>query len=156
MNPIRRRRLAFILVLLLAVGGATALALTALNQNINHYYSPTEITEGQAPAGRSFRVGGLVAVGSTQRGSSSLETGFKVTDCFREIPVQYQGILPDLFKEGQSVIATGKLEGEVFMASEVLAKHDENYMPAEAAEAIAKAKTRGADAQCVAQSGVKS
>lgn len=156
MNPVRRRRLLFVVVLLLAVGGATALALSALNQNINHYYSPTEINEGQAPAGRSFRVGGLVAVGSTVRSSDSLATGFRVTDCFREIPVRYEGILPDLFREGQSVIATGEWKQGTFVASEVLAKHDENYMPKEAAEAIAKAKERGADAQCVAQAEVKS
>jgi cytochrome c-type biogenesis protein CcmE len=154
-NAVRRRRLLFVVVLLVAVGGATALALSALNENINHYYSPTEISEGQAPQDKSFRIGGLVAVGSTQRSGSSLSTGFKVTDCFREVPVRYDGILPDLFREGQSVIATGRWDGSAFIATEVLAKHDENYMPKEAAEAIAKAKERGADAQCVAQSGVK-
>lgn len=150
MNPVRKRRLIFVLLLLLAAGAATALALTALKDNINHYYSPTEIVEGQAPLDRTFRLGGLVAMGSTQRDSASLRVDFKVTDCFRDLPVRYDGILPDLFREGQSVIATGKITDQVFVASEVLAKHDENYMPAEAADALAKARARGADEQCLA------
>jgi cytochrome c-type biogenesis protein CcmE len=150
MNPVRKRRLIFVMLLVLAAVAATALALTALKDNINHYYSPTEISEGQAPLDRTFRLGGLVAMGSTQRDTQSLRVDFKVTDCFRDLPVRYNGILPDLFREGQSVIATGKITDQIFVADEVLAKHDENYMPAEAADALAKARERGADEQCLA------
>lgn len=142
MNPQRKRRLSLILVLLAGVGSATGLALAALRENINHFYSPSEVAAGLAPSGRSFRLGGVVLEGSTRRDGSSLKASFVVTDRFQEWPVEYEGILPDLFREGQSVIATGRLAASgVFVAEEVLAKHDENYMPKEVAEAIAKAKT---------------
>jgi cytochrome c-type biogenesis protein CcmE len=140
MNEVRRRRLWFVGILIVAAGAATALALTALKGNINHYYGPSEVLAGQVKEGQSFRLGGLVLEGSTQRDSSSLAVRFQVTDRFKNLDVEYQGILPDLFKEGQSVIATGQMQGDRFVASEVLAKHDENYMPTEVSEAIERAK----------------
>ncbi|HQY35217.1 MAG TPA: cytochrome c maturation protein CcmE [Pseudomonadota bacterium] len=143
MNPTRRRRLWLVVLVVFAVAGATALAMTALRQNIQHFYSPTELTEGKAPPERRFRLGGVVAEGSTERASDSLEVRFVVTDRFKETPVLYVGILPDLFREGQSVVTTGTLRADgTFVATEVLAKHDENYMPSEVAEAIAKAKAK--------------
>ena len=143
MNPTRRRRLWLVVLVVFAVAGATALAMTALRQNIQHFYNPTELTEGKAPPERRFRLGGVVAEGSTQRASDSLEVRFVVTDRFKETPVVYVGILPDLFREGQSVVTTGTLRADgTFVATEVLAKHDENYMPSEVAEAIAKAKAK--------------
>ncbi len=143
MNPTRRRRLWLVVLVVFAVAGATALAMTALRQNLQHFYSPTELTEGKAPPERRFRLGGVVAEGSTQRASDSLEVRFVVTDRFKETPVLYVGILPDLFREGQSVVTTGTLRADgTFVATEVLAKHDENYMPSEVAEAIAKAKAK--------------
>ncbi|HQX25549.1 MAG TPA: cytochrome c maturation protein CcmE, partial [Pseudomonadota bacterium] len=130
MNPTRRRRLWLVVLVVFAVAGATALAMTALRQNIQHFYSPTELTEGKAPPERRFRLGGVVAEGSTERASDSLEVRFVVTDRFKETPVLYVGILPDLFREGQSVVTTGTLRADgTFVATEVLAKHDENYMP---------------------------
>ncbi len=143
MNPTRRRRLWLVVLVVFAVAGATALAMTALRQNIQHFYSPTELTEGKAPPERRFRLGGVVAEGSTQRATDSLEVRFLVTDRFKDTPVVYVGILPDLFREGQSVVTTGTLRADgTFVATEVLAKHDENYMPSEVAEAIAKAKAK--------------
>jgi cytochrome c-type biogenesis protein CcmE len=145
MHPIRRRRLLLILGLVAGIGAATGLALTALQENVNHFYSPSEVLAGNAPEGRTFRLGGVVLEGSTRRDGGSLKAHFVVTDRFKDLPVEYTGILPDLFKEGQSVIATGVLQaGGVFTASEVLAKHDENYMPKEVAEAIAKGKAQKA------------
>lgn len=144
MNPTRKRRLWLIALVLLGVGGATALALTALRQNVQHFYSPSDVAAGQAPDGRNFRLGGLVEENSVRRASDSLQVDFLVTDRFKTLPVRYTGILPDLFKEGQSVVATGKLENGTFVASEVLAKHDENYMPREVADAIARAKAKKA------------
>lgn len=145
MNPIRRRRLLLIVGLVLGIGAATGLALTALKENVNHFYSPSEVLAGSAPDGRTFRLGGVVLEGSTSRDGSSLKAHFVVTDRFKDLPVVYEGILPDLFKEGQSVIATGAMQtGGVFVAKEVLAKHDENYMPKEVAEAIAKGKAEKA------------
>lgn len=147
MNPIRKRRLILILVLVVGVGAATGLALTALRENVNHFYSPSEVAAGNVPNGGTFRLGGVVLEGSAKRDGSSLKAHFVVTDRFKELPVEYEGILPDLFKEGQSVIATGTLNAAgVFAASEVLAKHDENYMPKEVAEAIAKGKAQKASA----------
>lgn len=152
MNPLRKRRLILILVLLLGVGSATALALAALNENVNHFYSPTEIAAGKAPSGRTMRLGGVVLEDSTKRDPSSLKVDFVVTDRFKNVAVQYDGILPDLFKEGQSVIANGSLNADgVFIAQEVLAKHDENYMPKEVAEAIAAAQQEKARVREMAQ-----
>jgi cytochrome c-type biogenesis protein CcmE len=144
MNPTRKRRLWLFSLIALGAFGATALALTALNQNLQHFYSPTEVREGKAPSGRNFRLGGLVEEGSLARDAETLKVRFVVTDRFETTPVEYDGILPDLFREGQSVVATGSLRGDTFVATEVLAKHDENYMPKEVAEAIAKAKAKSA------------
>jgi cytochrome c-type biogenesis protein CcmE len=153
MNPTRRRRLWLVVLVLFAVAGATALAMTALRQNLQHFYSPTEVSEGKAPPERRFRLGGVVAERSTQRATDSLEVRFLVTDRFKDTPVLFVGILPDLFREGQSVVTTGSLRPDgTFVATEVLAKHDENYMPPEVAEAIAKAKAK-ADAAAQPGSG---
>ena len=140
MTPTRKRRLIAVGLILLAVGVATALTVTALSQNMTYLFSPTETLAGKAPAGASFKLGGVVLEHSIQRDPNSLKVDFVVTDRFQQIPVEYTGILPDLFREGQSVIATGKMQGEHFVAREVLAKHDESYMPKEVADAIAKAK----------------
>jgi cytochrome c-type biogenesis protein CcmE len=142
MNPIRKRRIWIVSLVVLAVAGATALALAALNQNLQHFYSPSDIAAGLAPTQRNFRLGGLVEEGSVARSGDSLKVRFLVTDRFKTTPVEFDGILPDLFREGQSVVATGMLRGDgSFVASEVLAKHDENYMPKEVADAIARAKS---------------
>jgi cytochrome c-type biogenesis protein CcmE len=148
-NPTRQRRLWIIGLVLLGAGAAVALTLSALNQNIQHFFSPSDIADGKAPDGRTFRLGGVVREGSVGRSAENLKVSFVVTDRFRDQPVEFTGILPDLFREGQSVVTTGALDGErgVFVAREVLAKHDENYMPKEVAEAIAKAKTRQASEQ---------
>jgi len=140
MTPTRKRRLIAVGLILFAVSIATALTVVALQENMTYLYSPSEIKTGQAPVGSPFRVGGIVREQSIQRDSSSLKVKFIVTDRFHEIPVEYTGILPDLFREGQSVLATGKMENGNFIAKQVLAKHDETYMPKEVADAIAKAK----------------
>ena len=144
MNPVRRRRLWLVGLIVLAVSAATALAVTALRQNLQHFYSPSDVLAGMAPAARNFRLGGLVEESSVTRAADSLRVRFIVTDRFQTTPVEYEGILPDLFREGQSVVATGTLRDDgVFEAREVLAKHDENYMPQEVADAIARAKAKG-------------
>ena len=140
MTPTRKRRLVAVALILLAVGVATALAVSALSQNMTYLYSPTEVLAGRAPVGAGFKLGGVVLENSFRRDPASLKVDFTVTDRFHDMPVEYIGILPDLFREGQSVIATGKLENGRFVAREVLAKHDESYMPKEVADAIAKAK----------------
>ena len=140
MTPTRKRRLVAIALILLAVGVATALTLTALSQNMTYLFSPSEVLAGSAPGGASFKLGGVVREHSVQRDAQSLRVDFVVTDRFHEIPVAYTGILPDLFREGQSIIATGRMDDGHFVAREVLAKHDETYMPKEVADAIAKAK----------------
>lgn len=130
---------------MLGAGAATALVLTALRDNLEHFYSPSDVAEGRAPAARTMRLGGIVLEKSLTRAPESLEVGFVVTDRFKELPVSYSGILPDLFREGQSVVATGQLRGDgVFEANQVLAKHDETYMPAEVADAIERAKAKKA------------
>ncbi|AVP97074.1 cytochrome c maturation protein CcmE [Ahniella affigens] len=147
MNPIRKRRLLLILAGLAALGVAAGLVLTALSENLQHFVSPTDIAEGKAPAtGKRFRLGGIVLEGSVTRAQESLQNEFVVTDRFQQQKVRYDGILPDLFREGQSVVATGMMDGPVFVASEVLAKHDENYMPTEVADAIKRAKEKQAGA----------
>jgi cytochrome c-type biogenesis protein CcmE len=142
MTP-RRKRIAVIGGVVLAVGVAGALVLNAFRSNLVFFYSPSQVAAKDAPAGRTFRLGGLVQVGSVKRQGTSVD--FAVTDTLTTIPVRYQGILPDLFKEGKGVVAQGKLEADgVFVAREVLAKHDENYMPPEAAEALKKARAEAA------------
>ncbi|HEY2927021.1 cytochrome c maturation protein CcmE [Piscinibacter sp.] len=137
MKP-RYQRLALIAALVTAVGGASALVLNAFQSNLVFFYSPAQVAAKEAPVGRSFRLGGLVEVGSVRRDGVTVR--FVVTDTVQAIPVRYQGILPDLFKEGKGVVAQGQVGADgVFVAREVLAKHDENYMPPEAADALKRA-----------------
>jgi len=139
MKP-RHKRFAIIGVGLAALGLAAALILKAFQSNLVFFYSPSQVAEHQAPQGRAFRIGGLVQAGSVQRQADGVTVRFAVTDTLHTIPVQYTGILPDLFKEGKGVVAQGKLEADgVFHATEVLAKHDENYMPPAAKDAVDKA-----------------
>ncbi len=135
-----KRQNRMVLVAILVVGAilAITLLLQALGSNTNYFYSPTEVAQGKAPDGRSFRLGGLVATGSFKR--KDLTATFDVTDNANKFSVEYTGILPDLFREGQGIIATGTLIGDRFVAAEVLAKHDENYMPPEVADALQKSK----------------
>lgn len=136
MNKRSKRKLLVIMVLL-GVSLATVLALTAFEENILYFYSPTQIKNGEAPEGRNFRVGGLVIEGTVERASDSLLVKFDLTDSGEVISVEYSGILPDLFREGQGIVAMGALNDKnVFVADEVLAKHDENYMPPEVADAL--------------------
>ena len=133
----RHRRLLLAGIALLLVGGITALVLNAFNSNLVFFFSPTQVMAGEAPQARTFRLGGLVEAGTVQR--EGVKVRFKVTDTAKSLPVEYEGILPDLFKEGKGVVAQGQWRDGVFVAREVLAKHDENYMPPEAAEALKRA-----------------
>lgn len=137
MNPVRRKRLIFILLILCGVGLAVALALSALKENINLFYTPTQIASGEAPANTRIRAGGLVEEGSVKRSTDSLSVDFSVTDGAASVIIRYQGILPDLFREGQGIVALGRVDEQgVLIADEVLAKHDENYMPPEVTQAL--------------------
>jgi cytochrome c-type biogenesis protein CcmE len=137
MKP-RQKRLAIIGGIVAAVGVATALVLNAFQSNLVFFYSPSQVASKEAPVGRTFRLGGLVEAGSLKR--DGVTVNFLVTDTVKTIPVRYQGILPDLFKEGKGVVAQGQVGTDgVFVAREVLAKHDENYMPPEAGEALKRA-----------------
>lgn len=139
MKP-RSKRLTAIACGLAALGVATALVLNAFNSNLVFFFSPSQVAANEAPQGRSFRIGGLVERGSIQRETKGLTTRFVVTDLAKTIPVTYIGLLPDLFKEGKGVVAQGKLGADgIFRADQVLAKHDENYMPPEAATALKNA-----------------
>jgi cytochrome c-type biogenesis protein CcmE len=139
MKP-RTRRLGWIVGGIAALGIAAALVLNAFRSNLVFFFTPTQIAAHEAPQGRPFRVGGLVESGSLQREPNSLTVRFRVTDTAQTIPVTYTGLLPDLFKEGKGVVAQGTLGADgVFHASEVLAKHDENYMPPAAADAVKQA-----------------
>ena len=138
MKP-RHTRLMWIAFGLAALGVATALVLTAFNKNLVFFFSPSDVAQNKAPVGRTFRIGGMVEKGSVKR--DGVEVRFVVTDTAKSIPVVYRGALPDLFREGKGVVAQGTLGADgVFQAREVLAKHDENYMPPEAAEAVEKAQ----------------
>ncbi len=140
MNTLRKKRFAVVGLIVLGMGTAAALILTAFEKNLLYFYSPTQIIAGDAPDSRAFRIGGLVEQDSVSRDPNSLQVSFNLTDTVETITVQYEGILPDLFREGQGIVANGKLdENGIFQASEVLAKHDENYMPPEVAEALANA-----------------
>ena len=142
MTP-RRKRMAIALGVVAVVGAATALVLNAFQSNLVFFYTPTQIAAKEAPSGRTFRLGGLVVEGSVKR--DGVKVNFEVTDTAQTVPVQFSGILPDLFKEGKGVVAQGQLGADgVFAAREVLAKHDENYMPPEAAEALKNARPGGA------------
>ena len=137
MTPTRKRRLIAVLLILAGVGVASTIAFYSLQQNLLYFQSPSDLAMQPIPPGRQFRLGGLVKPGSVTRVGEGLGTRFVVTDGPKEVTVEYVGILPDLFREGQGVIARGTLdEGGLFAASEVLAKHDENYMPPEVAEAL--------------------
>jgi cytochrome c-type biogenesis protein CcmE len=141
----RHKRFVFIGLGLLVLGVATVLVLNAFQSNLVFFFTPTQVASGEVPQGRSFRIGGMVEDGSLVRDSDGLTVHFIVTDTAKRVPVTYKGILPDLFKEGKGAVAQGQLGADgTFVASEVLAKHDENYMPPEAAEALAKAKASGA------------
>ena len=136
---IKQKRLALILGGLVVLSAAVALVLTAFNQNLVFFFTPTQITSKEAPIGRVFRLGGMVEMGSVKR--DGVNVSFRVTDTAEIVPVAYSGILPDLFKEGKGVVAQGTLGDDgVFRAKEVLAKHDENYMPPEAATAVERAQ----------------
>lgn len=139
MNPTRKRRLVVVSLILGAVGLAAALTVLALQQNMTYLFTPVEVLGGKVPPEARFRLGGMVKAGSIQKASDSLKVGFTVTDGDADMAVEYVGILPDLFREKQSVIATGKMQGGRFVATEVLAKHDENYVPRDVAEAMANA-----------------
>ena len=146
MNPTRRRRLWMVALIVAGAAVATALTLAALNQNLQHFFSPSDVRAGMAPKDHTFRLGGIVEEGSVKRASDSLKVEFTITDRFQTMPVHYEGILPDLFREGQSVVTTGAMRPDgSFGAREVLAKHDENYMPKEVADAIARAKAKKAE-----------
>ncbi len=136
MKP-RHKRLVIAGGVLASVGAIVALVFNAFQSNLVFFYSPSQVMAKEAPANRTFRLGGLVQNGSVKRDGVSVD--FSVTDTAQTVPVRYQGILPDLFKEGKGVVAQGQLQGGVFVAREVLAKHDENYMPPEAAEALKRA-----------------
>jgi cytochrome c-type biogenesis protein CcmE len=120
------------------VGIAGALALSAFRENVTFYFNPTQVSTGKVPAGERFRLGGMVTKGSVQRAPGSLEVRFVVTDFNKDVPVSYTGVLPDLFREGQGVVAHGRMLGSTFVADEVLAKHDEKYMPPEVARSLKK------------------
>lgn len=140
MKP-RQKRFVFIAVALAALSLAVGLVLYALKDNVNLYFTPTQVFNKEAPQGSSFRIGGLVQEGSVKRANDGLTVTFEISDTHKSIPVVYKGILPDLFKEGKGVVAQGRMEADGMMhAEEVLAKHDENYMPPEAADAMKKAQ----------------
>ncbi len=137
MTPKRRKRLLLILLMISGVAVAAGFALKAFNENLMFFYTPSNVAAGEAPVNHLIRVGGLVTSGSVQRQPDGLTVKFDVTDNAETITVQYTGILPDLFREGQGIVAHGRLqEDRLFIADEVLAKHDENYMPPEVADAL--------------------
>ena len=150
MTP-RQKRMVTVVAILAGVGVATAFALQAFQKNLLYYYSPSQIQAGEAPDARVFRVGGLVENGSLKREPGSLEVRFTLTDYAHQVGVSYTGVLPDLFREGQGVIARGKMRDDgVFVAEEVLAKHDENYMPPEVKDSL---KPHADAAQAMNQGG---
>ena len=139
MTPARRKRLGLIILMVAGVATGIGLALKSLNENIMFFFSPSEVVEGKAPQDRLFRMGGMVVDGSVSRPGEGLTVMFDLTDNAGSVTVEYTGILPDLFREGQGIVANGKLNSnDAFVAQEVLAKHDENYMPPEVAAAMKK------------------
>ena len=144
MRPRRRQRVVLVGLLLAGVILAATLALLALRENINLFFSPTQVATGEAPQNTPFRLGGMGVAGSVQRAAEDLSIRFDLTDTAHTVTVAYTGILPDLFSEGQGIVAQGSLgEDGTFVASQVLAKHDENYMPPEVDEALQKAQAMG-------------
>lgn len=140
MHPKRKKIMIGVIALVIGISVAVTLALKAFQENLMYFFSPSEVIAGEAPENRNFRIGGLVVEDSVVRDRDSLLVEFVLTDTVNQVKVSYDGILPDLFREGQGIVANGRLNGEgVFVASEVLAKHDENYMPPEVAEAMEKA-----------------
>lgn len=139
MNPTRKRRLTIVLAILAATAVAAVLVVLALQNNMNYLLTPSQVQSGEAASYKTFRLGGMVKAGSIQRSSDSLKVTFTVVDAGGAMPVEYTGILPDLFRDNQSVIATGHMDNARFVATEVLAKHDETYMPKELKDAMAKA-----------------
>lgn len=143
MHPVRKQRLYLVSFIVVFASAAIGLAAYALRGNINLFYPPADVAAGRAPLGQPIRVGGMVVEGSVQRSSDSLEVRFEVTDYEASVPIVYVGILPDLFGEGQGAVAAGVLDEQgVLRASEVLAKHDENYMPPEVASALEASRAR--------------
>lgn len=137
MHPVRKQRLYLVLFVVLFSSVAVGLVLYGMSGNINLFFPPADVVAGKAPVGQSIRVGGMVVDGSIVRSDDTLEVRFELTDYAASVPVTYTGILPDLFDEGQGAVASGKLDAQgLLVASEVLAKHDENYMPPEVAEAL--------------------
>ncbi|MEH6591519.1 MAG: cytochrome c maturation protein CcmE [Halioglobus sp.] len=144
MHPVRKQRLYLVLFIVAFSSAAIGLMLYSLKGNINLFYPPAEVVAGQAPVGQSIRVGGMVVEGSIKRSDTSLQVEFELTDYQGTVPVVYEGILPDLFDEGQGAVAAGKMnDAGQLIASEVLAKHDENYMPPEVADALEKSAAMG-------------
>ncbi|MGH8137862.1 MAG: cytochrome c maturation protein CcmE [Steroidobacteraceae bacterium] len=137
MTP-RQRRMTLVIGIIAGVSVAGALALSAFRQNVTFFFDPTQVASGQVPTGERFRLGGMVTKGSVMRAPGSLEVRFVVTDFKHDVPVSYTGVLPDLFREGQGVVAHGKMLGGTFVADEVLAKHDEKYMPPAVARSLKK------------------
>jgi len=147
MTP-RRRRMMLVGLIVLGVAAAVTFARTAFQENLLYFYSPSDVVAGKAPKDRVFRVGGMVPEGSFNRPAGSLEAHFVLTDFAHDVKVSYTGVLPDLFREGQGVIARGRMTSAgVFVAEEVLAKHDENYMPPEVADSLKKQHQKPADSQ---------
>lgn len=143
MKPARKKRLFFIVFLVVGVTLAAGFAMYAFNQNLMFYFTPSDVKQGKAPENKLFRMGGMVVKGSFIKEQKSLKVFFDLTDYDKTVSVEYTGILPDLFREGQGIISRGRLNAQgVFVAEEVLAKHDENYMPPEVAESLKKAKDR--------------
>ncbi len=137
MKPARRNRLFLILLMVAGVATAAMFALQAFNENLMYFFSTTEVAEGKAPQGAKFRLGGMVVEGSIERPDNGMMVRFVLTDYNKQVTVEYTGILPDLFREGQGIVANGRLNDKgVFIAEEVLAKHDENYMPPEVADSL--------------------
>ena len=137
MKPHRRKKLGIILFIALGLSLAVGFTLYALSQNINMFFTPTQVAQGEVPDGQHFRIGGMVKDGSIEREGNSLSVNFVTTDFASEVPIHYVGILPDLFREGQGIVAEGAIDGAgVFQASKVLAKHDENYMSPEVKAAL--------------------
>ncbi len=144
MHPQRKQKLFIILFMLAGISLAVGLMLVALKENINLFYTPTQIAEGDAPKNQTIRAGGMVVEGSVSRAKDGLQVLFDVTDGAKQITIRYTGILPDLFREGQGIVALGQINNQgQFIASEVLAKHDENYMPPEVVQALEKANVQG-------------
>ncbi len=142
MTPVKKQRLILILLMVAGIAIAVTFALKAFNENLMYFFSTTEVAEGKAPDQAKFRLGGMVVEGSIERPNNGLMVRFVLTDYEKQVTVEYTGLLPDLFREGQGIVANGRLNKDnVFIAEEVLAKHDENYMPPEVADSLKKPVT---------------